>query len=176
MMLFYHCEGDPNILAAEYAGIALDLTTSEAEAIADAIVVFQDGSSQALALDDGSPRALARIAALRQSCGSSVTTISAGDLLASSTRIRNWKAAIAAYHRCMGADIPSVVQEVKDYVRLRRTTTVGSLVRDLNGHHPSLVVGATVFALRTRSITSNMDSSPWCMHTRLARPGHDVRT
>lgn len=33
--------GDPNILAAEYAGIALDLTTSEAEAIADAIVVFK---------------------------------------------------------------------------------------------------------------------------------------
>jgi len=169
MLLFYQCEGDPAVLSAQYAGAALDLSDTGTEAVADALVVLQDGSTQARVLDDGSTRALVNITALRNSCGCSAISVSAGDLLATSLRIRNWRAAIAAYDRCADMDLTSIVGEVETYVRLRATTSIGALVRDLNTHHPSLVLGAAIYALRRRLITSNMDSAPWCMHTRLAR-------
>lgn len=172
MLLFYYCEGDPTVYKAEYAGASLDLSLGEVEAFADALVVLEDGSFQARALDDGSPRALANVTALRGTCSHHTISVSAGDLLDSSLRIRNWKAAIAAFHRCNGADLRPVVDDVESYIRLSSSATIQSLVRHLGRHQPLHVIGATVLALRERAISSNMDSAPWCMHTRLMRLDH----
>lgn len=173
MLFFYYCEGDPAVHAAEYAGPAVMLPMGRLEARVDAVVVLEDGSIQGRVVDDGAPTTLENIAALEQAFGASVKPLSIGDLLGASLRIRNWKGAIAAFHRCNGADLTTIADDVKSYIRLRRATTLGSLVSDLHAHHPAHVIGATVLALRARSFLSNLDTAPWCMHTRLMRLDHE---
>lgn len=169
MLLFHYCEGDPTVHRAKYAGAELDLSIGESKAFADAVVVLEDGSSQARVLDDGSTIALNNIASLREACGQSIRSITAADLLSASLRIRNWRAAIAAFHRCCGTDLVPLVDEVQSHVRLARCTTVGNVVNLLSTHHPSHVIGATVLALRSRAVLSNLDTAPWSAHTRLQR-------
>ncbi|HHA2743668.1 TPA: hypothetical protein ACOFBO_000238 [Stenotrophomonas maltophilia] len=172
MLLFYYCEGDPAVHRAEYAGPEVDLSIGGMEAIADAVVVLEDGASQGRVIDDGSTKALTKISALQEAGGRSITLITVGDLIEASLRIRNWKAAIAAFHRCGGVDLAPLAGEVESHVRLRRFTTLGNLVNDLDAHHASHVVGAAVLALRARSFLSNLDTAPWSLHTRLMRVDH----
>ncbi len=175
MLLFYYCEGDPVVYRAEYAGAKVDLSIGSQEAIADAVVVLEDGSSQCRVVDDGSPKTLGNIAVLQEVCARPITSIAVSDLLSASLRIRNWRAAIAAFHRCQGMDLGPLAEEVESYVRLRRITTLGNLVNDLDAHDPSLVLGAAVLALRSRAVLSNLDTAPWCTHTRLMRLNHGRR-
>lgn len=176
MLLFYYCEGDPAVYRAEYAGAEVDLSIGNQKAVADAVVVLEDGHSQCRVVGDGSPKILSNIAALQEVCCCPITSISVGDLLGASLRIRNWRAAIAAFHRCQGMDLAPLAEEVEAYVRLRRITTLGNLVNGLDSHHPSHVVGAAVLALRSRAVLSNLDTTPWSMQTRLARLSHGRRT
>lgn len=169
MLLFYYCEGDPEVHGAQYSGNALDLSFGEAKAFAHALVEFGDGSLQIRVLDDGSTAAADNISALKRRCGRSIYTVGASDLQHSAMRIKNWRAAVAAYHRCRRVELAPVIPEVETYVRRHKASSIGALVRELARHPPALVVGATAYALRCRSIASNLDSSPWSLYTRLSR-------
>ncbi|WP_128096480.1 hypothetical protein [Stenotrophomonas sp. HMWF003] len=176
MLLFYYCEGDPAVHRAEYSGPDVDLSIGDVDAIADAVVVLEDGASQGRVVDDGSTNALKKLSALQEACGRSIASITVGELLDASLRVRNWKAAIAAFHRCGGVNLAPLADEVESCIRLRRFTTLGNLVNDLDAHHPSQVIGAAVLALRARSFLSNLDTAPWSMHTRLMRLDHARHT
>lgn len=169
MLLFFYCEGDPTVLSADYSLPNTHPSLLANETIASAVVKLDNGFTQVRVLDDASGRSLASIARLKDSLGATLLVISLGDLATKSLRIRNWQSAISAYNRCQRIGILPVIQEVKDRIRRGGSTTIGSMVNQLAHYHPSDVIGAVVAALRERSITSNLDSSPWSMHSRLGR-------
>ncbi|KAG1092728.1 hypothetical protein G6F40_012781 [Rhizopus arrhizus] len=125
-----------------------------------------DGSIQARMIDDGSDRARRDIETLSADCVYSVSAFSTRELGQAKMRIRNWQAAISAFHRCRGSDLTSLAEEVESVVRRCGKVTLGEVIRALNQVHPAVVIGAAVLALRARSIGSDMDANPWSVHTR----------
>lgn len=172
MKLFFHCEGDPNIRDAEYREPLTQVLLDSGPISLDALTTLTDGSIQARMIDDGSERARRDIEALSAKLGKSVTIFSTRDLGQAKMRIRNWQAAISAFHRCRGSDLTFLAKEVESMVRRRGKATLREVIRTLNQQHPAVLVGATVLALRTRTIGSDMDAHPWSVHTRLFRCGH----
>ena len=169
MLLFYYCEGDPVVFAAEYGQIELVRSPGTPPAVANATVTLKDGSLQARVLIDGTEQASVNLQALRQNCGDSVLAVTAKELASFAMRIRNWQSAISACHRCNAGDLATVVETVERFVRMRRRTTIGATLRSTPTAHPALVLGAVALALRSRAFLSDLDNNPWCAHTRLMR-------
>lgn len=173
MKLFFYCEGDASVREAEFREPLIQVHLGSGSICLDALTTLTDGSIQARLIDDGSDRARRGIEALTAECGYSVSVFSTRDFGQAKMRIRNWQAAISAFHRCRGSDLSSLAKEVESMVRRRGKATLGEAIRGLKQAHPAVVVGAAVLALRARSISSDMDVHPWSVHTRLLRCGHD---
>ncbi|MBN6150173.1 hypothetical protein JR065_07460 [Xanthomonas sp. AmX2] len=175
MKLFFHCEGDPTVRDAEYREQELEVPLSGGPVCVDALVTLIDGSIQARMIDDGSDRARRDIEAVSAGCGYSMYVLSIRDFGRSEMRIRNWQAAISAFHRSRDADLTSVAEDVELIVRRRGRATLGEVMQCHRQNHPAVVIGATVLVLRARAIASDMDANPWCTHTRLLRCQHDFK-
>ncbi|KAG0771889.1 hypothetical protein G6F22_016121 [Rhizopus arrhizus] len=173
MKLFFYCEGDASVRDAEYRESLIQVHLDSGSICLDALTTLMDGSIQARMIDDGSDRARRDIETLSADCVYSVSAFSTRELGQAKMRIRNWQAAISAFHRCRGSDLTSLAEEVESVVRRCGKVTLGEVIRALNQVHPAVVIGAAVLALRARSIGSDMDANPWSVHTRLLRSEHD---
>jgi hypothetical protein len=174
MKLFFYCEGDADVREAEYCEPRLEVRLDGGPCVVDALATLTDGSIQARMIDDGSDRARRDIDALTAECGHSVVVLTTRDLAHSKMRIRNWQAAIAAFHRSRDAGLATLAEDVESMIRRRGKASLGEIIQTYRQWHPAVAIGATVLALRARSLESDMDVQPWSVHTKLYRCQRDV--
>lgn len=173
MKLFFYCEGDADVREAEYCEPQLEVRLDGDPYVVDALVTLTDGSIQARMIDDGSDLARRDIDALTAECGHSVVVLTTRDLAQSMMRIRNWQSAISAFHRSRDAGLAALAEDIESVIRRRGKATLGEIIQAYRQWHPAVTIGATVLALRARSLESDMDAQPWSVRTRLYRCQRD---
>lgn len=168
MQLFYYCEGDADLLVANYAPSAILLPPNDTEVQPEVVATLCSGVVQYIFLDNGSDK-FGRIKSAIGQDDLRFRQITLRDLEAGFMRIKNWQELIAVYHRTDGWNLAPQRHAIINLLTCRREMTVESIVRELRGESPALVLGGLAQLLRERRLDGDLDRRPWSWTTQITR-------
>lgn len=164
MQLFFYCEGDPDLLAADYSPSPIINPLMEAEVLPDVLATLRSGLEQYIFLDDGSARS-DRVKCMVGNCDLRFRHVGVGELESNWIRIKNWQALVAICNRSSGWNLNPQRHAIIDLLADREEIAVESIVRRLDRHSPALVLGGLAQLLRERSISADLDHGFWTWST-----------
>ena len=166
MHLFYYCEGDPDVLAADYAPGPTTCLPQDRDVQPDAVVMLRTGTKQYRFLDRRPEEAPRRS---QQADDPRFRFITVNELESSWLRIKNWQEVLAACHRCETSSISRYKLSVLEILLGNTPHTVSSLIESLAAP-PALGLGAITQLLRERRVFADLDRERWTWTTRVV-PG-----
>lgn len=166
MHLFYYCEGDPDVLAADYAPVPTTCPPQDQDLQPDAVVMLRTGMKQYRFLDRRAEETRRRS---QQADDPRFRFITASELESRWLRIKNWQEVLAACHRCEISSISRYKASVLELLSSNTQHTVGSLIDSLAAP-PALGLGAIAHLLRERRVFADLDRKRWTWATQVA-PG-----
>jgi hypothetical protein len=172
---FFFTEGDPAVTEADYLSADSDRILGADGICFDAVVTHRDRHRECrlvlgAATDASDPgqaeRMKFRTFAARQ-MGATYVEITATELDSAQQRIRNWERLLAIHRRCRHRHLGVLEQVVLARITQQGAATVQEVLGWFTDESPALLVASVAHLLRSRKLTSDLDSSAWSMHTRL---------